>query len=625
MRPLLVLALSSLTLLAPALTLAQGPPGGPPLDPRMPDLYLAVGRNDPAAIQRALATQVPVDSRNVLGMTPLIYGAAADRRAAVEALLAAGANIEAPSEFGSALTLALAEGHAGMAAFLLEKGAAPEAKRVDRIQPLMLAAWHGYTGVVKRLIERGASVDAKNVDGATALSYAARGGHAESASVLLEKGAAVDGVDKRGWTPLMYAALNGRAGVVRLLIGKGASVKAREKEGRTPLLICAAYSGDVETLRALKDGGSDLAATDSRGRTSGGLATARGYAEAAQLLGTAGAKPAALPAARAPRDAALAGLQALNTTERTYLKRLGCASCHHQALGLAVTGVAMERGFAIDKALLKEQLERCGRDGEATGPFYQKALAHPELINQIPFSEIGEAVPGESFMLSGLAAAKVPANPGLQATALVLGRRQLEDGRWTFSLPRVPMQSSDFTVTALAVRVLKTYGPKDNAEVAQRIAKARQWFMTAPAKSSEDRAYRLIGLKWAGAAPAELQPAVQAVRASQRPDGGWAQLDSLKSDAYATGQALYALNAAGGVAFTDAGLKKGLAFLQRTQDDDGTWFVNKRAAPLNFYTDVGFPHGESQYASYAGSCWATMALMLASSPAPPAKRVTSGR
>jgi hypothetical protein len=37
--------------------------------------------------------------------------------------------------------------------------------------------------------------------------------------------------------------------------------------------------------------------------------------------------------------------------------------------------------------------------------------------------------------------------------------------------------------------------------------------------------------------------------------------------------------------------------------------VNKRAFPANNYFDAGFPHGESQYASFNGTCWATMALL----------------
>ena len=49
----------------------------------------------------------------------------------------------------------------------------------------------------------------------------------------------------------------------------------------------------------------------------------------------------------------------------------------------------------------------------------------------------------------------------------------------------------------------------------------------------------------------------------------------------------------------------------RTQDEDGSWFVNKRAIPANNYFNAGFPHGESQYASFNGTCWATMALLQA--------------
>ncbi len=60
---------------------------------------------------------------------------------------------------------------------------------------------------------------------------------------------------------------------------------------------------------------------------------------------------------------------------------------------------------------------------------------------------------------------------------------------------------------------------------------------------------------------------------------------------------------------TDAAYRRGVSYLLRTQDEDGTGFVTKRAIPANNYFDAGFPHGESQYASFNGTCWATMALM----------------
>ena len=84
--------------------------------------------------------------------------------------------------------------------------------------------------------------------------------------------------------------------------------------------------------------------------------------------------------------------------------------------------------------------------------------------------------------------------------------------------------------------------------------------------------------------------------------------------------ALYALKMSG-VESSDAAFQRGVRFLLRTQDEDGSWYVNKRAIPANSYFDAGFPHGESQYISFAATCWAVMALMEASAPA----RVTAYR
>ena len=69
------------------------------------------------------------------------------------------------------------------------------------------------------------------------------------------------------------------------------------------------------------------------------------------------------------------------------------------------------------------------------------------------------------------------------------------------------------------------------------------------------------------------------------------------------------LGLAGGLPVTDPVYQRGVQFLLRTQEGDGSWFVNKRAIPVNNYFDAAFPHGESQFASFNGTCWATMALL----------------
>jgi squalene cyclase len=124
-----------------------------------------------------------------------------------------------------------------------------------------------------------------------------------------------------------------------------------------------------------------------------------------------------------------------------------------------------------------------------------------------------------------------------------------------------------------------------------------------------DRVFRLLGLGWAQADPESITKAVTKLISEQREDGGWAQLPTLASDAYATGLALCALHRGGGVAVDHPAYRRGVEFLLRTQFEDGSWFVASRSFPLVEYSKSGFPHGRSQFISASATCWATMALL----------------
>ena len=104
---------------------------------------------------------------------------------------------------------------------------------------------------------------------------------------------------------------------------------------------------------------------------------------------------------------------------------------------------------------------------------------------------------------------------------------------------------------------------------------------------------------------------MQELLKTQRADGGWAQLASLDSDAYATGTALVALHQAGGVATADPAYRNGLRFLLARQLDDGSWHVPTRSTPIQTYYESGYPHGEDQFISITAAGWATTALALA--------------
>ena len=169
--------------------------------------------------------------------------------------------------------------------------------------------------------------------------------------------------------------------------------------------------------------------------------------------------------------------------------------------------------------------------------------------------------------------------------------------------------SSDFSATASAIRGLQAFGtPDDVEELNARIARATTWLRTNTPVTTEDKVFRLFGLGWAKSDPTLISAAVTLLRNEQNSDGGWSQLRGLNSDAYATGQVLVALHEAGSVRPDDLVYQRGVKYLLETQEPDGSWLVHKRAVPLNGYFESGFPHGKFQFISYAGTCWATMAL-----------------
>lgn len=162
------------------------------------------------------------------------------------------------------------------------------------------------------------------------------------------------------------------------------------------------------------------------------------------------------------------------------------------------------------------------------------------------------------------------------------------------------------------MRALQLYAPKmDKAAYEKSIQLAASWLAKAEPKTDEDRSWRLFGLAWAAKDKAATQKALRELLGLQRSDGGWSDMPSMQSSAYPTGKALVALQAAG-LSVSDPAYQRGVQFLLNTQQEDGSWYVESRAAGFQPYFDNGFPYGVHQWISAAGTSWATMALTLAS-------------
>jgi hypothetical protein len=90
---------------------------------------------------------------------------------------------------------------------------------------------------------------------------------------------------------------------------------------------------------------------------------------------------------------------------------------------------------------------------------------------------------------------------------------------------------------------------------------------------------------------------------AQRLDGGWAQIQTRESDAYATGETLVDLSQAGRGSPSDAAFRRGISFLLKTQQPDGSWEAQTRRtrgkrAP---FVDSGFSYGMNQFISFAAT------------------------
>ncbi len=299
------------------------------------------------------------------------------------------------------------------------------------------------------------------------------------------------------------------------------------------------------------------------------------------------------------------GLKRIESGVVNYPKQRQCFSCHHQAMAVLSMTAARQRGFAVDAALLKKQID-----------FSLRSFRHKEIIAK------GKGVGGDStavvYALHTFAAAERPYDATTAALVEYLLVKQRKDGAWPIPAfgNRPPTMGSLFTNTGLALFALKKYHPPREApgaedlkkRIAAAFSKGRDWLLANKPSNTEDKVFHLHGLVDAKVGAKEVEGARAGLLKDQRPDGSWAQLADMSGDAYATATALVALRKAG-FDVRQKAYQKGVKYLLDSQNEGGAWIVPTRSRPLQPFFDNGDAGGKSQFISFAATNWAVLALL----------------
>ncbi|MCX6561185.1 MAG: ankyrin repeat domain-containing protein [Candidatus Aminicenantes bacterium] len=147
---------------------------------------------------------------------------------------------------------------AGSAVLAIDRYAAPNRMALQAGEIHAAAAAGDLVKLKALLASDPALVRSRDGKGMTPLHIASVEKRKDAVALLLAAGADVKAIDADKYTPLHRAAFVGDAESCRLLLEAGADPKAVETMGRTPLMLACGFGKDLETVKRLIAGGSDI-------------------------------------------------------------------------------------------------------------------------------------------------------------------------------------------------------------------------------------------------------------------------------------------------------------------------------------------------------------------------------
>lgn len=273
-----------------------------------------------------------------------------------------------------------------------------------------------------------------------------------------------------------------------------------------------------------------------------------------------------------PRQAGQIAITWLEQAATDWSRVHQCFGCHVQSQAIMGEATALRHDYHVNMDSLRFLTATTRRYQETDG-----TVPGDKRMGNADSSWFAASTSATVFGVMALAYADMAtgatSDPDLLKGIEFLIKHQQPDGAIPMDRPEPPLIQGDFMTTAntlVALDWAQAHSKDPQYGLAARHAVA--WIADNAPQSTQDKVFKVIALMRDGTADQKrlAWPIVEELASEQQKDGGWKErAEAEGSNALATGQVLYAFKQAG-VSVESGAFKRGVAYLLRTQVDDGS-------------------------------------------------------
>jgi len=257
-----------------------------------------------------------------------------------------------------------------------------------------------------------------------------------------------------------------------------------------------------------------------------------------------------------PRQAAQRGLDWLQQSAVDWgVQKGGCFGCHVQAQALMGQGVALANDYRVSQPAMDALLDLMHKAQTPAGTLGSNHESSSAVFAAMAFAEAAEAT------------GRTSDPPLFKAVDYVL-KNQKADGSMPEDTMDPPIMQGQFSLTGNAL-VAFEWAAKHSKDPKYRQAadRALGWIAGSEPDTTQDAVFKIVAVYHYGSSEQKRRAwsVVERLANEQQPDGGWKEVSSLDgSNAFATGQVLYAFKQAG-VSVRSEMFRRGVEYLLKEQ------------------------------------------------------------